>query len=192
MEVVYKTGFTLLIFLLCLAGCSDVKQKQNPEVNTSEKVDVSTKIDSIGFDQDTTGTEYFILKFPKKVVLNKAQRGDLWFHSHYNDSIKLSKEDRRWVYFYANTFDRRMTLEELKKTSLDTFVMLEDKWIPFKLKFDQVGKHRIDGYIEEIILLKNYYPNGDARMITNDIRVIREVEVTDDQDYEPVPEILRG
>jgi hypothetical protein len=191
MAEVYKINLTLLVFLLCLVGCNRSKQESGLEVDDSIENDFSSKVDSVGMDSDSISSEYFILKFPDKVVFEKFHRGDLEYHSNL-DTISLSKEDRRYTYFYANTFDKELTIEELKKKPLDTFVMLENNWIPFKTKFNKLGTQRLDGYIEDKVILDNYYSNGNARIITYEVRVIKEVEVTDDKEYVPVNEVLRG
>ncbi len=98
------------------------------------------------------------------------------------DTIDLNQNTTRSTALFLGKFKKQHTISELEKmhNSLDTFVSplgKENDTIYFNYKFDSTGKFYLDGYIQDLVLLKNYYPDGRARVITNLIKVSEKIKV---------------
>ena len=116
--------------------------------------------------------------FPSEVKYNDKQFGKIKIDFPF-DTISLNQKDRRYTFLYLGVFRRqkKMSLVELKKQQLDTFVMLNENIIPFEIYFNKKGKLKLDGYISDQVILDSFYPNGDSRIITHEVRIIKDIEV---------------
>jgi hypothetical protein len=98
------------------------------------------------------------------------------------DTITINKNNTRSTALFLGKFNKQYKISDLEKMHkyLDTFVNpIENSndTIYFDYKFDKTGTFYLDGYIQDLVLLKNYYPDGKARIITDFIKFSKEIKV---------------
>ncbi|MFC5044526.1 hypothetical protein ACFSTE_15250 [Aquimarina hainanensis] len=100
------------------------------------------------------------------------------------DSIKLGDKDLKSRVLYLGKFKKRFSISELEKmhSKLDTFGYIEEDndTIYFDYNFTNKGKYFLDGYIEEEVLLDNFYKDGKSRLITNKIKFSKKIRVIEE------------
>ncbi|MFC5044528.1 hypothetical protein ACFSTE_15265 [Aquimarina hainanensis] len=128
------------------------------------------------------GDEYFKLELSKNPKVNSKIYGEFEYSSQL-DTLHLGDKDYRSIRLYLGIFKREHTIQELKTVKLDTFVPLNDneKKIPFYLEFKEKGSFIIDGYVEDIVFLNNYYKDGKTRILSNEAKVKGSVQVIDEK-----------
>lgn len=127
----------------------------------------------------------FEFEFPDTVYINEEYKGKILYKSVL-DTITTSFEDKtksRYIAFYMRkTKNINYSDEELKQAKLDTFGAINNRNIPFyKISFNQLGVHYIDGIINDHIFIDTISPNKNGnnkiRYIENIVRATHKVIV---------------
>ena len=117
------------------------------------------------------------LRFRDNPRLNVSEYGEVIYKS-YLDTIQLKEKDVRVTNFVFGKFKKVRSVPELENITTGAYRILEDeKIIPFKVTFDKEGEFILDGFVEDIVILKNYNTSGDARMITLQTKISKKVTV---------------
>ena len=173
-----KFGFLPLIIVLLFNSCINSVSKEETEevvILTNSKLTVV---------------------FPDKPVKNSSEIGEIYLESDI-DTIKLNSNVLKMKTFYVGAFKKKHTLEEYKKMSLDSFVVLkEKKVIPFTLTFEQEGEFYLGGYYRDLVLLKNHYKDGSDKLLSIESEVNKKVTVVKnytigDEDNDKIRALLR-
>jgi len=123
---------------------------------------------------------YYDLRFTETPKVKQYELSEISFKLD-GDTVKLKEGDYRSIRLYIGAFKQANSVEQLHTgKGLDTFVTMTDRVnkIPFEVKFDEIGIHVLDGFIEDKIFLNSNDKSGNARVITKEIRVIKKVDVT--------------
>ena len=105
---------------------------------------------------------------PDSLILNKTYYSRLYYKSVL-DSIKLRKNDNRYIFLYVTTEEGTFKeVEEIKQVEHRIF-LLNDSINTFEFEFEikNTRFNTIKAIIEDMVILDNYYKDGKARIITN-------------------------
>ncbi len=118
-----------------------------------------------------------LLRFNTNSIVNQPRYGEIIYKSEL-DSIKLSEEDERTIAFHFGKFKNVRTIPELEGKTTEAYgISKNENVIPFWVTFEEEGEFILDGFVEDIVFLKNYNTSGDARMITNQTKISKKVTV---------------
>ena len=118
-----------------------------------------------------------LLRFPDKSKINIDQYGEIIYKS-YLDTIQLTEEDRRATVFFFGYYSKVHSILELEGKTIDSFRIRDDReYIPFGVTFEQEGEFILDGYVEDMVFLDNYYGEGNGRLITEQHKISKKVTV---------------
>ena len=120
-----------------------------------------------------------IIHIQDKYIVDSLEYGELIYKSEILDTFKLGKNDKRYLWFSFGIFDTPKSVKQLQKQEevLESYNAINDSVIPFDSKAIKRGEHYLEGYIEETFLLPEYYKTGDAKKITNLIKVSKKIIV---------------
>lgn len=120
------------------------------------------------------------LTIDKDLKVNQLVKSSLKYTSDL-DTIKLGKNDYRYIHMYLGVFKEDIMIQELKKrhTELDTFLSFTNdlNTIPFYIKIKEKGDYYVAGYIKDYVFLEQPQIKDTARIITHEKRVIGKVKV---------------
>ena len=159
-----KNLIPLLLFSLLFVSCENKEREITKEI--------------IYHNEDMS----FIFDFPDTVFVNKEYNGVI-IYKNILDTITTDlsnsnpTKNRYIIYSLAKTKDLRNSEKSLMKIAIDTFGAVDNRTIPlFKIKFNEVGVHFIDGFITDTGYID--IPTKDSvRVITNEFRVSHKVVV---------------
>ncbi|WP_309609609.1 hypothetical protein [Flavobacterium sp.] len=162
--------FTCLLFLFYIS-CKEKETK--------------TKIKGKHYTSYSDNKVAYDLHFPDTVHINQKYNGKIVYKGIL-DSITTTFGDKkkdRYILYMMTTTDRvDYDFKHLKKIAKDTFGATNYRTIPFyDVKFNKLGVHYIDGYINDNVLLdiltKDNISTDKVRYIENEVRATHKVVV---------------
>ncbi len=137
----------------------------------------STKEDEIVKAKLTKATNLELtFDFPNKPELGASEFGKVKYKSDL-DTINLKKDDRRITLLCLGNFKKSYSIEELKKKPLDTFPADINGDIPFWLTLKEEGEFVLDGYILDLVYLKENDEKKGIKTIANETKISKKVTV---------------
>ncbi len=136
--------------------------------------------DSKNIQKKNIKQEYTKFKnFPDTVHLNKVYYATMEYASKL-DTIKLSTGVTRDIFFYVTTQEGTFeSVEEIERAKHEVFGKDETGSIQFRFAFEKLGVNNFKGIIQDMVILENYYENGNARIITRLTEIDKEIFVVD-------------
>ena len=116
-----------------------------------------------------------IVKIKDNHVVDKLEYGEIIYKSKTLDTLKLSEDDTRYLWFHFGIFNSPKTITELEKYNLNSYKSINYSVVPFESKFDAEGIYYLEGYLEEVILLDHYYNSADMREINKKIKISKKI-----------------
>lgn len=121
-----------------------------------------------------------IIRIQDVYIKDSLEYGEIIYKSDVMDTITLKKNDKRYLWFHYGFYDRPMNVEELKGNTIDSYKAINDSVIPFDSKYDKTGEYYLEGYLEEVYLLPDFYPNGGMRKYERFIKISKKIRVVDE------------
>jgi hypothetical protein len=90
--------------------------------------------------------------FPDTVFKNKIYNGKIYYSSLF-DTLGLKMDKDRFVSFYVNSDNKKLTLKQLFKEEHDTFYIKKDT-IYFDISFKKKGNNFINGFISDDVYIE--------------------------------------
>ncbi len=151
-----------------------VDQKRSIEIEINKKVTAVKKY----VERETKNNRFrILLRFPDTLMIQNKHYGQIVYKSDL-DTIELNENNKRATVFHVGKFKNTRDIVQLEGKTTDTFRIRDDrKYIPFGITFDKEGEFILDGFVEDIVLLKNYNKSGVARVITKLHKISKKVTV---------------
>lgn len=151
--------------------------------NSCKKADVDNKKNN-DFVKFTNNSSYKFT-FPDTVVLNKKYHGGIKYKNDLDSCstiIGTNKETSRFI--LLRYLKSKFKFNDIKKIvgskELDTVMALQTNNIKLtNISFKEKGINYINGIIRDVVIIENFYDNGDANIITNKTLVTHKVVVVD-------------
>ncbi len=120
-----------------------------------------------------------IVKIQNKYLLDSLEYGEIIYKSPAMDTLVLKEKDKRFLWFHFGIYNQPQDIKQLQGHTIESYKAINDSVIPFDSKHNKEGTYYLEGYIEETILLHNYYNTGDMRKISNLVKVSKKIIVVD-------------
>ena len=104
---------------------------------------------------------------------------EIIYKSSILDTIKLTNDDKNYLWFNFGIFDKPQSIENLKGKTTEIYKAINDSVIPFKSVANKKGTFYIDGYLEHTIILPNYYKNGNEKIVREYIKISKKINVVE-------------
>ena len=127
-----------LIVVLCFISCKDDSPVSKGMIKIVPKKESFSKTN---------------FNFPDTVELNKVYKGKIFYASLF-DTLNLKKGKDRFVSFYVNSDNKRLTFQQLMKVKHDTFYIQKDT-IFFDISFKKRGSNYINGFVSDEVYIES-------------------------------------
>ena len=128
----------LLAIILCLISCKNDNKINKGVIKIVPKIETFSETN---------------FNFPDTVELNKVYRGKIFYTSLF-DTLNLKKGQDRFVSFYVNSDNKKLTFDQLIKVKHDTFYIKRDT-IFFDISFKKRGSNYINGFISDEVYIES-------------------------------------
>ncbi len=124
-------------------------------------------------------SDHLIIKIQNIYKKDSLEYGEIIYKSPIMDTLKLRKSDKRYLWFHFGIYNKQQDIRKLEGQTSESYRAINDSVIPFKSKYNKEGAFYLEGYVEETILLHDYYKNGNMRKINRHIKISKKIKVID-------------